>query len=275
MQHIIYFFIKNKNFLLFCFLFSLSLFITIQSHTFHQTKFIHSANFISGNLYTLKSNISHYFYLNQENKKLVEENIRNLNLIEKYKKNSKLTKDEFSTSSFPFQFIAARVINNNYSKTKNYNTLNVGKKDGVEIDMGVISSKGIVGIINNISTNFATVQSILNTQSQINAKLKKSNHFGSLIWNGDHPNLTQLIEIPRIAPIAKGDTIVTGGKSTIFPEGIPIGFVKDFTLTQDQNSFVVQVQLFNDMTQLETVYVIKNNFKKEILELEKQTEDAE
>lgn len=275
MQQIIYFFIRNKNFLLFCVLFSLSFFFTLQSHSFHKNKFVHSANFISGNLFSLKSNITGYFFLKQENKKLVEENSRLHTLVENSENTITSPEDESYLTESSFHFFSARIINNNYSKTKNHLTINISENDSIKMDMGVISSKGIVGIVNNVSSNFATVQSILNTQSQINAKLKKSNHFGSLVWDGKNPNITQLIEIPRLAPIVEGDTIVTGGKSTIFPEGIPIGFIKDFTPTQDQNSYILNIQLFNDMTQLEAVYIIKNNNKEEILQLEKETEDAE
>jgi rod shape-determining protein MreC len=236
---------------------------------------VHSANFISGNFYTLKSNITSYFFLKQENKKLVEENSRLHTLLGNSEIiNTLPEKDNYLTKS-SFQYFTAKIINNNYSKTKNNLTINVGENDSIKMDMGVISSKGIVGIVNNVSNLFATIQSILNTQSQINAKLKKSNHFGSLVWDGKNPNIAQLIEIPRLAPIVEGDTIVTGGKSTIFPEGIPVGFIKDFTPTQDQNSYILNIQLFNDMTQLEAVYIIKNNNRTEILQLEKETEDAE
>jgi rod shape-determining protein MreC len=83
----------------------------------------------------------------------------------------------------------------------------------IKPDMGVINSLGIVGII---TPNYATVISILNKKSQINAKIKKSNHFGSLIWNGKSTGFVQLVDVPRLAAIRKGDTIVTGGQSVIF-----------------------------------------------------------
>jgi rod shape-determining protein MreC len=67
------------------------------------------------------------------------------------------------------------------------------------------------------------VISILNVRSRINAKIKKSNHFGSLVWNARSTGFVQLIDVPRLAAIRKGDTIVTGGQSVIFPENINIG----------------------------------------------------
>jgi len=275
MQQILFFFIRNKNFLLFCALFTLSLALTINSHSYHKNKFVNSANFLSGGLYSAKSNVTDYFDLDDENKKLVEENIRLREQLEIFKWNATDLKIDSSSIVAKYTFVPARVINNSYSKTNNLLTLNKGARQNLKIDMGVISSKGIVGIINKVSNNYATVQSILNTNSEINAKLKNSDHFGSLVWDMEKPNVVQLIEIPRLTPIAVGDTIITGGRSTIFPEGIAIGTIKDFELSRDESSFKLNVDLFNDMTNLGQVYVIENKEKEEIKALELNPDDAE
>ena len=167
------------------------------------------------------------------------------------------------------------MINNSFSKTKNKLTIDKGERDSIQLDLGVITSKGIVGIIDNVSNKYATIQSILNTNSQINAKLKNAKHFGSLVWNTEDPNVIQLIDIPRLASVKIGDTIVTGGKSTIFPEGILIGAVIDFELTEDENSQNLNIQLFNDMTNLQHVYIIDNLDSQEIINLEKGLENVE
>jgi rod shape-determining protein MreC len=179
-----------------------------------------------------------------------------------------------TTLPLKYKFVSASVINNSYYKSNNSLTLNKGIKDEVKIDLGVISSKGLVGIIENVSSNYSTVQSILNTKSQINAMLKNSNHFGSLVWDTKHPNIVQLIDIPRLAPVVVGDTVITGGMSTIFPKGILIGVIKDFYINQDKNSYTLNINLFNDMTNLEHVYIIDNLDSEEINLLEKPAEDA-
>ncbi|MCW8981156.1 MAG: rod shape-determining protein MreC, partial [Altibacter sp.] len=229
MQQILFFFIRNKNFLLFGVLFVFSIGLTVRTHSFHKSKFVSSANMISGNIYAVKSEITDYFGLQKENEKLLNENIRLRKLVESYKELTPIPPLDSVAIPSSFVFYSARVINNNYSKTKNNITINKGAGDSIAIDMGVISSKGLVGIINSVSQNYATVQSILNTKSQINAKLKNSEHFGSLVWDTKDPNVVQLIDVPRLAPVVVGDTIVTGGKSTIFPKGILIGTIKDFS----------------------------------------------
>ncbi|MGO3182384.1 MAG: rod shape-determining protein MreC [Aequorivita sp.] len=273
MQQIIFFFIRNKNFLLFALLFTVSVALTIQTHNYHNDKFISSANFLTGGVYTFKNNITDYFSLRTENDQLLDENLLLRKKLDQLKAIAPPIPDSTVLPN-KFEYFAARVINNNYANTKNQLTLDKGRKDGITIDLGAISSKGLVGIVSDISQNYSTVQSILNTKSRINAKMKKSSHFGSLIWNTKDPNVVQLIDIPRLADIEKGDTIVTGGRSTIFPEGILIGAVKDFHLDQDDNYYYVNIELFNDMTSLEHVYLIENNDAQEIMELEKGVEDA-
>tara|TARA_B110000208_G_scaffold61616_1_gene80036 strand:+ start:127 stop:954 length:828 start_codon:yes stop_codon:yes gene_type:complete len=275
MQQIIFFLIRNKNFLLFIALFSISIFLTIQTHSYHKNKFVNSSNAITGGIYSIKSSITDYFNLREENKILINENTRIRKQLESYK--SKVVNQNIDTSSIlsKYYFVSAKVINNSFSKTKNKLTINKGKRDSIQLDMGVITSKGIVGIIDNLSNKYATIQSILNTNSQINAKLKNAKHFGSLVWNAEDPNVIQLIDIPRLAPVKTGDTIVTGGRSTIFPEGILIGVVIDFELTEDENSQNLNIQLFNDMTNLEHVYIINNIDTQEIINLEKGLENVE
>ena len=275
MQQIIFFLIRNKNFLLFIALFSISIFLTIQTHSYHKNKFVNSSNAITGGIYSIKSSITDYFNLREKNKILINENTRIRKQLESYK--SKVVNQNIDTSSIlsKYYFVSAKVINNSFSKTKNKLTINKGKRDSIQLDLGVITSKGIVGIIDNLSNKYATIQSILNTNSQINAKLKNVKHFGSLVWNAEDPNVIQLIDIPRLAPVKIGDTIVTGGRSTISPEGILIGAVIDFELTEDENSQNLNIQLFNDMTNLEHVYIINNIDTQEIINLEKGLENVE
>jgi rod shape-determining protein MreC len=267
MQQIINFIIRNKNFLLFLLLFGFSLLFTIQSHSYHRSKFINSANFLSGGIYNSFNNISNYFDLKSQNQLLSDENRRLRSLLQ----NQGVALDSVFIDSLMFnesyRFYTSNIIKNSYSLKNNILTLNRGRNDSVKQDLGVISSKGIIGIIDKASNNYATVISILNTTSRISAQLKKTNHFGTLTWNGETPEFNQLIDIPKIAPVAKGDTIITSGRSSIFPKGVPIGVVEDFQLDQAENYYEINVRLFNDMTSVEHVYIIENVNKEEITNL--------
>ena len=269
MQQIINFVIRYKNFLLYLFLLIVSLGFTIQSHSFHQSRFFNSSSWITGNIYETSYGISSYFNLDEENQKLVEENLR----LRKILFNHRISSDTLALDSIQasYTITSGQVIKNSYADRRNYITINKGEKDSVKPDMGVITTKGILGIIENTSNQFATVQSILNVNSNINAKLKNTNHFGSLIWNEESYNLVQLIDIPKLVPLNVGDTIVTGGMSSIFPENIAIGTIKNFELDNAQSFWRVDVSLFNDMTNIKNVYIVNNAHKWEILKLEEAT----
>ncbi|WP_103069857.1 rod shape-determining protein MreC [Aquimarina sediminis] len=269
MQQIINFLIKNKHFLLFLLLLFLSLVFTIQSHSYHKSKFVSSTNFLSGGIYGWQHSISDYFGLKNENKRLLEENERLHNQLSALGVDSVATQF-LDTTSFntPYTYTKARIIKNDYSKIDNYILINKGEKDSIFADMGVITDKGIIGIIENTSKNYSRVISILNSNSRINAGLKKSNQYGSLVWNGKDPNIVQLETIPRQALIKEGDTIITHGRSTIFPKGIGIGTIASYRLNQNKSYYLIDVKLFNDMSNIGFVYAIKNNNADEIKSLE-------
>ncbi|WP_298554463.1 rod shape-determining protein MreC [uncultured Algibacter sp.] len=267
MQQIINFIIRNKNFLLFLLLFGFSILFTIQSHSYHKSKFINSANFLTGGVYNSANNVSNYFKLKSQNKLLSEENKKLRSLL----LNSKTEVDSSFIDSLTFgksyRFYSANIIKNSYALNNNVLTLNKGFNDSIRQDFGVISSKGIVGIIDKTSGNYATVISILNSTSSISAQLKKTNHLGSLIWNGKDSKFTQLIDIPKIANVKTGDSIITSGQSSIFPKNVPIGTIESFKLDQAENYYEINVRLFNDMTSIEHVYIIENVNKEEITNL--------
>ncbi len=167
--------------------------------------------------------------------------------------------------------MSATLIKNSFASPRNYLTINKGEKHGVAQDMGVITTKGILGIVENVSNNFATVQSVLNTKSNINAKIKNTNFFGSLVWNAEDYTTVQLVDIPRLVPLVVGDTIVTGAMSSIFPENIPIGVIKKYDLNTSKSFYNIDVELFNDMTNIKNIYLITNKQREEIKSLEETT----
>lgn len=270
MQQIINFLIRYKTFLLYLFLLLISITFTFQSHSYHQSKFLNSSNYITGSIFSFSDNVTSYFGLREENVRLLEENKK---LRNKLFNTIQLTKSKLDSTTIDYKVIRGRVINNSYSDQRNYITINKGESDSIAQDMGVITDKGILGIVENTSNNFSTVQSILSEKSTINAKIKNSNHFGSLVWeNTQDYNVVQLIDIPRLVPLTIGDTIVTGAMSSIFPENIPIGTIKSFDLDNSKSFYFINVELFNDMTNIGNVYIIKNLNRKEILELEAETQ---
>lgn len=275
MQQIVNFILKNSNRLLFLLLLVISLSLTIQSHSYHKSKVISSANFFTGGIYERVNNINEYFNLKSQNEELAMENARLKSLLFNQKDTTKLPEIDSIKGVKKTDIIVSKVIHNSYSVFENYLTINNGSSSGIKRNMGVINSAGIVGIVDNTSPNYATIISILNVKSQINAKIKKSNHFGSLVWNGKSTGFVQLIDVPRLAGVRKGDTIVTGGQSIIFPENIGIGTIENVYIDEETNYYTLNIKLFNDMTNLGHVYIIKNKDADEITKLENQNKKDE
>lgn len=258
MQQILNFIIRNKAFLLYLLLFSIALLFTVQNHSYHKSKFINSANFVSGGVYNKLNAVDQYLDLKVQNENLTEENARLRNQIEAL--GSDLDSSYVDTTNFDgsYLFKPTRVIKNSYSASTNILLIDKGETDSIEQDFGLITPKGILGIVDKTSNNYATIISILNTKSRISAQLKASNHFGTLTWDGISPKYVQLIDIPKIAPVKAGDTVVTSGRSVIFPKGIPIGTIEEFKLDAAENNYEISVKLFNDMTNIEHAYIIEH-----------------
>jgi rod shape-determining protein MreC len=270
MQQIFNFILKNSNKLLFLLLLGISLGFTIQFHSYHKSKIISSANFVSGNAYKKINDVESYFSLRTQNNDLALENAR-LKMLLFNKKDTIVPEIADLQGVAKTNIILSRVIHNSFDVYENYLTIDSGSAKGIKTDMGVINDLGIVGVVDNTSTNFSTIISVLNTKNAVNAKLKKSNHFGSLTWNGKNTGFAQLINVPRLAAVRKGDTIVTGAQSTIFPENINIGTINNIYVDDKTNYYTINVKLFNDMTNLGHVYIIKNRDTPEILKLEETT----
>lgn len=254
MQQIIKFIEKYRYFLLFLLLEFVALFFTIQSHSFHRSKFVNSANSITGGIYKKANNIGEFFKLKKENERLSEENARLKNLL-----SSSIDTTTVDFSELNYLYSKAKIYNNNYTKRNNYLTIDKGSNDGVLPEMGVVNSLGIIGITHSNSNNFSTVISILNKHFMVNAKIENDDHFGSISWDGKDYRIVQLNDLPRQAIAKVGDTVITGGKSTIFPEGILIG-----TVNEIDESNTVHISLFNDMSSLSNVHIIKINLRKRL-----------
>jgi len=272
MQQLINFIQKYRYFLFFLFLELIAFQLIINNLSFHKSKFISSASSITGGFYNKINTISDYFQLDIENKELLNENLILRNKLEKLSQNmdtvaiSKIfNKTKFSQR---YSYFQGRVEKNQFRNNYNFLTINLGEKDSITPEMGVINSKGILGITENVLQSYSRVRSILNKNSKINAKLKNSNYFGTLTWDGLDYNITQLLDIPRQAKLKVGDTIITGGMSSIFPEGIPIGRVNNI-VNELSIKRIINIQLFNDMSNLKNIYVVKDFDKQQLMNLEK------
>lgn len=164
-----------------------------------------------------------------------------------------------------YTFVDGEIIFNSINRKDNYFTINRGKRDGVFPKMGVMAPNGIAGIVINTTDSYALVQSVLSLDKiKINAALKKSGYFGTLTWRGEDSRTMHLSDIPKYVALQVGDTVVTDGKSAIFPRGIMIGKVAGYQVDNKTGFWDISVELSEKMGNLSKIYVVKNLKKAEV-----------
>ena len=277
MKEIIKLILKYHFTIIFILLEAVSFSLIVQHNNYQRTVFSgHTATFFCYISSTI-SDIDNYFSLKETNEKLVAENTDLRNRIESIKsaldgQDNYIWGEDSSFFDTDYRYQSARMVNSSFNKTKNYITLDKGSSDGVAKEMAVCSREGVVGIIQNTSRHYARVLPLVNTNLRVSAKLKKNGYYGSLQWDGNDYRYSYLNDIPFHVDVAQGDTIVTSGFSSIFPEGELIGFVE--TVNKETSNFLtIKVKLAVDFKKISDVYVVANLNKSEKLELEEMTHD--
>lgn len=267
--------IKNYPFLLFLLLEVLSVVFIINYNSFQRASFLNSSNAVSASIFSSYSRVAQYFRLTKVNNDLSAENAELRNRIDEYEAALLDSVLQVHGQDSIFRYISARVVNNSINKQQNYITLNKGRKHGIKPDQGIISAQGVVGIITNVSESYSMGLSVLNPRWSISAKLKNSGYYGSLFWNGKDYRKAELNEIPFHVKLAVGDTIVTSGYSSVFPEGIMIGTINELSRPEGENYYKIDVLLAPDLKSIAQVEVIANTRIDEMKQLKSETENAE
>jgi rod shape-determining protein MreC len=266
--------------LLFVLLETLSLSMVVTYNNYQRAVFFDSGNFFVGTLYEKFSSFVQIFEFKQVNIKLAEENAVLRSALQEHLLRTnrgtyhssdsiyllKIARD--SSQKTVYRFTTARVINNSINQQHNFITLNKGRRDGVKPDMGVIANGQVVGLVANVSENFSTVISMLNSRWKISAKIKRNDYFGSLSWDGRDYRKVQLNEIPYHVPVQNGDTVVTTGYVSSFPEGLVIGTISDYSIGTGSNFYKIEVMLAADFKNLVVVGLVENKQLYEIKQLE-------
>ena len=254
--------------------------MVVTYNSYQRATFFDSSNFLSGTIFEKFSSYLQVFEFKQVNLKMAEENaVLRSALHQMLLKSNRGTYNSSDSIYLPriakdssmkavYRFTTARVINNSVNQQHNFITLNKGRHDGVKPDMGVIANGQVVGLVTNVSENFSTVISLLNSKWKISAKIKRNNYFGSLSWDGKDYRRVQLNEMPYHVPVQNGDTVVTTGYSSSFPEGLIIGTISDFSIGTGSNFYKIEVMLGADFKNLVIVGLVENKQINEIKQLE-------
>ena len=277
MRNLLNFFLKYNYWFLFILLELISFSLLFRFNNYQGSSFFTSSNRLVGSVYEVMDGITDYFSLRTINDELTQQNVELQLQLEGLRTSLK----EMAVDSVGFErlkketlvgydILKAKVINNSLIHTDNYITLDKGEKDGIRSEMGVVDGEGVVGIVYLTSENYSIVIPVLNSKCSISCKIKRSDYFGFLKWEGGSSKYAIVKDIPRHSLFSLGDTIVTSGHSTVFPGGIPIGTVEDISDSHDGLSYLLKVKLFTDFGRLDNVRVISVHGREELQKLEQQ-----
>lgn len=275
MRNLLNFFLKYNHWFLFLLLEIISFALLFRFNNYQAGAFFTSSNRLVGAVYELANDVTGYFHLKTINDELVERNVQlemQLDILSE-------ALEEMSVDSTGLEQLKkealqgcrlykAKVIKNSLTHADNYITIDKGEADGIRSEMGVVDGNGVVGIVYLTSSHYSVVIPVLNSKSSISCKIKNSDYFGFLKWDGGSSEYAMVRDMPRHSLFSLGDTVVTSGHSAVFPAGIPVGTVEDMEDSHDGLSYLLRVKLFADFGRLDAVRVIYREGQEERLELE-------
>ncbi len=264
-------FISKYNALfLFIIFFVIAIILLIRNNDFQRVSTLNTSNQLVGVFYSKVNNVLKYIHLDAVNKELVAENMLLRNQLKASHFNDSVVVNTVNDTinRVQYQYIAAEVINKSVNSRNNYITINKGSKHGIQKGMGVVCPTGVVGIVWNVSPDFATIQSVLHQDTKITSSIEGTPYFGPLIWDGENSQIATLTDIPNQINLKKGVKISTSGLSVTFPKGIAVGTVLKAGVKGGGSFLNISVKLATNFYALQYVYVIKNIFATEQQDLE-------
>ena len=268
-------FVARHNFIfIFLFLQLICVWLMVQTRGYQGSHVLNSSNRAVARIYEQAAHTREYFSLKAENERLARENavMRDFLRSSHAALPSTVFKRRDTVYRQQYTYISGKIVNSSVNKRRNFMTLNVGTEQGVQRDMAVMSSEGIVGRVTDVSRHFSTVMSLLHKDSKINCELKKDNTYGPLSWDGVDYRYCLLSDIPQHVKLTPGDTVITSELSGIFPEGLMVGTIVKFERRKNETFYTARVKLSADLKKVNHVYVITHKLKGERDSLESATQ---
>ena len=274
MRRLLDFLIKYNYWILFLLLEAICITLLLSAGGYQQSVAFTSANEMAGRVLEIGGKVSSYFGLQETNEALIRRNTRleqRVAYLEKTMRqrlNDSVAYESLSRlADSSYQEFPAMVIGNSLHLPDNYITLDEGRRIGIMPEMGVVGAKGVVGIVYKVTNSYSLVISLLNSKSSLSCKIAGSDYFGYLKWEGNDPRYAYLKDLPRHAEFNLGDSVVTSGYSTVFPEGVMVGTVDDMADSNDGLSYLLKIKLATDFGNVSQVRVIARKGQDELEEL--------
>ena len=269
MRNIILLIQKYKNFLFFLFLEFIALFFLFgATNNYHHYNYLSSSNSISAGLFNLQYSMTSYFSLREINNQLLVENakLKNQLLNKDLVVGRKYIKHKDTTYKKNYLFKEVRVINSQYKFYKNNLIINAGINSGVQKKSGLIGTKGLLGIVTNVSSNYASIRPIINPDFGLKVLHENSNSWGDLIWIPEQNSFNNVYvkNIPIYTKVKEGDYFITSGAEGLFPGGMKIGKVIEIKENIEQQTLDIKLENEEDFSRTKIGFVVFNKTAEEI-----------
>ena len=266
MRNLLDFLIKYHHWFVFILLEVISGVLLFQYNSYQNSVWLSSANVVTGKIYEIESSFTSYLSLKKANEQLTMRNFYQERQLDQLRRlYAEATKDTSAMEREGLEFlnqykvIPAKVVENSLHKTDNLMTIDKGRADGVEKDMGVACGNGVVGVVYLVSEHYAVVIPVLNvSSSRISCTIRNRGYFGYLHWDGVDPSIAYVEDVPRHAKFKLGEWVVTSGFSSIFPSGVLVGQIEQVYNSTDGLSYKLKVRLSTDFGNLRDVCVISD-----------------
>ena len=268
MRNIFLFIRRYFNFILFLLLQGFGIYLIVHYSHYHTAIFSETANQLTGKVNEQYSRAAYYFRLKKTNDSLVAANEK---LYNKLKADFELpdTTSNFIIDSIKvdsmeqyrrYHYFPAKVVYNSVASQNNFIVLGRGASQQIKEGMGIIDpNSGVVGIVTEVSKDYAVVMSLLHKDSHLSGKLLKGGESGILNWDGKEPDFISLNGIPKSAKVAKGDTVISSGLSTSsIPKGMMLGIVQEVKTDKGTNNYLIKIKTAANFHNLDFVYAIDN-----------------
>lgn len=268
---------RHTTVIVFLLLEALAAALVVNFNDYHRSAYLSSANGVTGVFFRMTSSVGHYFGLARANDALVAQNLELTRKVDFLSGQLSAIPDSLrpDTSALAGRLVyrRAHAVGVTTNKSRNMITLDQGAEAGIRLDMAVVNSEGVVGLVSAVSSHFSLVLPLINTSAHLSVKLKGSNHRGQLVWDGVSASQATLSDIPEHAKVEIGDTILTSGASAFFPEGLTVGFVSALEPDRNGGFFNIGVDLAVDFNALYDVQVIEDRDASERVALESSVSD--
>ncbi|KGN71684.1 rod shape-determining protein MreC [Porphyromonas sp. COT-239 OH1446] len=286
MRRLIEFLLSKKHWFVFLLLQSFALFMLLSDGIYHRHLGWVFTGWVTGHANEIMTEGYSYLNLRDKNELLLAENAR---LKNRYIELERRVRDEAAQAHLPqlaalldsvsthlgqkTQFVTARIINLTNKTGEIYYIINRGRSHGLRRDMPVMSDRGVLGAVLDLSDSYAVIIPIINSKLRLSCTIKGKGYKGTLSSQG-FARSVRLGDVPIHAQVSAGDTIQTSGFSFLFPEGLMVGVVQEADstrMTGAAGAFAnYKVSLATDFEQLSYVYVLLTPALEEAEELQKK-----